>query len=97
MDILTQTGEIDIMPSRYVCDVLSEIRTAVKVGRIDMVIGLVEEIQTLVNRMEAKLMDYADMGYVLGNAKDFKKRLKSLREAADEVGLKLDEEKVYDC
>jgi hypothetical protein len=87
MDILT--GEIN-MPSRYVCEVLKEIRTAVDVGRIDMVRGLVEEIQTLVNRMEAKLMDYADLGYDLDRAKDLNIKLRKFQKMADRIEESLD-------
>jgi hypothetical protein len=79
------------MPSRYVCSVLDEMRTAVKVGRIDMVLGLIEEMQTLVNRMEAKLADYSDLGYTLRGAGDLKKSLRAIEEQVKklegEVGI----------
>ena len=64
------------MPNRYMCDVVREIRTAIKVGRIDMIRGLTEEIQVMANRMEAKLADYADMGYDLQRVREFKTKLK---------------------
>jgi len=80
------------MPNRYMCDVIGEIRTAIEVGRIDMILGLTEEIQVMANRMEAKLADYANMGYDLENASDFKHRLKKLRDQAKELGRKLDVE-----
>jgi hypothetical protein len=71
------------MPNRYVCDVLGEIRTCVKVGRVDMIVGLAEELQIMVNRMEAKLADYANMGYHLDEAKELKERLKDLAKKVD--------------
>ena len=77
------------MPNRYICDVLSEIRTAIKVGRIDMLIGLTEEIQTLANRMEAKLADYANIGYDLERASDLKKKLFKIRKQAHDLEEKL--------
>ena len=78
------------MPNRYICDVIAEIRTAIKVGRIDMLTGLTEEIQTLANRMEAKLADYANIGYDLERASDLKKKLFKLRKQAHELSEKLD-------
>lgn len=62
------------MPHRFVCDVLKEIRKAVEVLRIDMVPGLVEEVQTLVNRMETNLHEYADMDD-LGKVRVLRKKL----------------------
>jgi hypothetical protein len=84
-----EDGEIDTMPSRYVCSVLDEMRTAVKVGRIDMLVGLIEEIQVLVNRMEAKLVDYSDMGYDLRTARELKKSIKAMKETATEIEEKM--------
>jgi hypothetical protein len=77
------------MPSRYVCSVLDEMRTAVKVGRIDMVLGLIEEMQTLVNRMEAKLQDYSDLGYTLRRAGDLKKSIRAMEEQVREIEGKI--------
>jgi hypothetical protein len=68
------------MPSRYACSVLTEIRTALKVGRIDMVIGLVEELQTLVNRMECGLQDYNEMGYNLDLHRKLKKEISQMED-----------------
>jgi len=45
------------MPNRYVCDVLSEMRTMHKTRNYSGLMGLIEEAQTLVNRMEAALSD----------------------------------------
>jgi len=73
------------MPNRFVCDVLREIRTAVKVGRVDMIKGLVEEAQVLVNRMEAKLADYANLGYDLDRGREFKLKLRQLRKQAQAI------------
>ena len=80
------------MPNRYMCDVLEEMRTAVKIGRIDMVHGLIEEAQSMANRMEAKLSDYRDMGYSLDEARKLRKTLRELTDSADMIENKLDEE-----
>lgn len=80
------------MPHRYVCEVLDEMRTAIKIHRPDLVIGLIEEAQTIVNRMEAKLHEYADMGYNLDEARKLRKTLRELKDHADMIEEKLDDE-----
>ena len=77
--------------NRFVCSVLKEMRVAVKAGRIDMLKGLIEEVQTLVNRMEAKLEDYSDLGYDLEQGRDFKRKLRVLGKQADEIEKEMDE------
>jgi hypothetical protein len=91
MDILTERYG-DIMTNRYVCDVLREMRKSIKVMRIDMLPGLIEEVQIMANRMEAKLADYANIGYDLERATDFRNELKRLRKKAEEITNQLDEE-----
>ena len=45
-------------PSRVMCDVLDEIRTYVKLFPLELhLLGLIEEAQTIANRMEARLSD----------------------------------------
>lgn len=51
------------MPNRYVCSVLEEIRECHKTRNYSYLLGLVEEVQTLVNRMEAALGDKRDCSY----------------------------------
>jgi hypothetical protein len=64
-------------------------RTAVKVGRIDMLLGLIEEVQTAGNRMEAKLGEYKDMGYDLESGREFRAKLKEIKEKADIITYSL--------
>jgi len=63
-------------PRRYVCEVLNELRIAVhRMGFLTVPISrrhhnaLVEEVQTLVNRMEASLHDKDDLDSVRKEAK----------------------------
>ena len=77
------------MPNRTLCDVLTEMRTSIKVGRIDMLHGLIEEAQTMGNRMEAKLYDYENMGYHLEEGRRFKNKLKQLQNEASELESKM--------
>jgi len=71
--------------NRYICSVLDEMRTAVRVGRIDMLVGLIEEAQTLANRMESKLADYKELGYDLDKTKELKADIKKLREQLGDI------------
>ena len=43
--------------NRYVCDVLEEMRTSVKTLNFAMIPSLIEEVQTMANRMEMALED----------------------------------------
>lgn len=45
------------MGNRYICDVLSEMRTCNETRNYGSLLGLIEECQTLANRMEAGLSD----------------------------------------
>jgi hypothetical protein len=78
------------MPNRYICDVLREIKDCVKIGRIDMIKGLVQELQVMANRMEAKLADYANMGYDLDTAKDLHAQLRKLGDKAKAASEEFD-------
>jgi hypothetical protein len=49
------------MVHRYACDVLEEFRKVDKTRRYDRVAGLIEELQTMFNRMESKLYGYRDI------------------------------------
>jgi hypothetical protein len=73
------------MPHRYVCSVLEEMRTCLRLLKIDMLPGLVEEVQTLVNRMEAKLADYSEMGYNIKEARKLKKQVDKYREEIENL------------
>jgi hypothetical protein len=81
------------MPSRYVCEVLTEIRECTKTLRFDRLPGLIEEVQTLVNRMEARLNDYSSMKYDLQRARELKQRIAQLKSTEQflEANLKLPE------
>jgi uncharacterized protein YlxW (UPF0749 family) len=48
------------MANRYLCDVLEEMRTTTKTLNFGMILGLIEEVQTAGNRMEAALEDKRD-------------------------------------
>jgi hypothetical protein len=77
------------MPSRYVCEVLDEMRTNLKQvtkGNLDysqqisskVLESLIEEAQTMVNRMEAKLRDYRDSDFDEDRIRELKKEKRDL-------------------
>ena len=47
--------------NRCVCDVLEEMRTSVKTLNFAMIPSLIEEVQTMANRMEMALADMKDL------------------------------------
>jgi len=67
--------EGSFMPNRYICSVLDEMRECLKTNNFSYLGGLIEEAQTLANRMEAKLHTINDFEY-------FEKRLKKLKAEA---------------
>ena len=47
--------------NRYVCEVLEEMRTCTKTLNFALIPSLIEEVQTMVNRMEMALHDMKDL------------------------------------
>lgn len=43
------------MPNRYICDVLEEMRKCHETRNFSYLLGLIEEAQTMANRMESSL------------------------------------------
>ena len=69
----------DNYPNRTLCDVLTEMRKACKTLNFSYMKGLIEEAQTLGNRMEAKLSDYKDFNYNLEQKKELEEEIKLLQ------------------
>ena len=53
-----------LMANRYLCDILEEMRTTTKTLNFGMLLGLIEEVQTTGNRMEAALDDKRDAEWI---------------------------------
>lgn len=66
------------MLNRYVCTVLDEMRGCCTTGNYAHLLGLVEEAQTMFNRMEAHLQDVKDVNSLHTTEKKLKKRIKKL-------------------
>jgi predicted nucleotidyltransferase len=66
--------------NRYVCDVLEEMRTSVKTLNFAMIPSLIEEVQTMANRMEMALSDLKDLKLLKEDIVDKKEELESLKD-----------------
>ncbi len=64
--------------NRYLCEVLTEMRTCSETKNYSYLLSLIEEAQTLANRMEASLYDKKDYTRVKGLVKEKKQELKKL-------------------
>ena len=73
------------MANRYLCDVLNEMRKCVKTLNFSYLLGLIEEAQTLGNRMEAKLYDIKDFELLHEEIKDLQKKKKKLEEKVEKL------------
>ena len=77
------------MINRMMCDVLEEMRVCVKTLNFSYLLGLIEELQTLGNRMEAKLFDIKDFERLHDDIKDLKKKKKKLKEDVELMEISL--------
>ena len=73
------------MPNRLLCTVLDEMRECVKTLNFSYLSGLIEESQSLANRMEAHLYDIKDLNRLHKDIKDLKKKKKNLEKVVKEV------------
>ena len=64
--------------NRYLCEVLSEMRTCSETKNYSYLLSLIEEAQTLGNRMEASLYDKKDYTRIKDKVKEKKQELKKL-------------------
>ncbi len=64
--------------NRYICDVLEEMRTSTKTLNFAMIPSLIEEVQTMANRMEMALSDMKDLERLKMSIVEKKEELKKL-------------------
>lgn len=81
------------MPNRTVCDALKEIRALNEARNYGCLLGLVEEVQSMVNRMEAALYDQADLRFAHKELKRLNAEIEKLKE--EKVALGGKEESSY--
>lgn len=77
------------MPNRLMCEVLEELRKVYETRNFSYMPGLIEELQSMGNRMEAKLYDYGETEYIEEEIEKMKNQKKQLRKDI----LKLKKEK----
>ena len=73
------------MANRYLCTVLDEMRECVKTLNFSYLLGLIEEEQTLGNRMESRLFEIKDFERLHKEIKALEKKKKKLKEEVEEV------------
>ena len=73
------------MPNRLLCTVLDEMRECVKTLNFSYLSSLIEEAQSLGNRMESHLFEIKDFERLHKEIKDLKKKKKNLRKKVEET------------
>ena len=81
------------MPHRYVCDVLDEMRKCHKTRNYGSLPGFIEEVQTLVNRMEAALGEQKDYQRWHDKVKEEKAEYKKLLDETNKLRKKAGKDK----
>ena len=79
--------------NRYVCDVLEEMRTSVKTLNFAMIPSLIEEVQTMANRMEMALEDMKDLKGLKEEIYDKKKEYETLKDKIRKIEKKIEKKK----
>ena len=79
------------MPHRWICGVFEEMRGLDKTKNYSAMLGLIEEAQSLANRMESKLYDTKDWHEFQKQIKKLKKKGDKLQEQVDELKKELEE------
>ena len=80
--------------NRTMCDVLSEMRKCVETNNFSYLLGLIEEAQSMGNKMEARLYDFKDLKSLKEDIKEYEEERDELR---DEISkLKKEKNKLED-
>ena len=74
-----------MMPNRYICQVLEEMRACYKTYNFGAIAGLIEEAQSMANRMEAALEDQRDFDRYREQCKDLRKERDKLGDEVDKL------------
>jgi len=78
-----------MFPSRYICQVLDEMRSCHKTRNYSGLLGLIEEAQSMANRMEAAIEEKHNYESYHKKAKEAKGKLRELEEQIKEKKEKL--------
>jgi len=74
------------MPNRTMCSVLEEMRALNKTRNYGPLAGLIEEVQSMGNRMEAGLYDGNDLKYDRKRHEELKEEIKELKAEKKKLG-----------
>lgn len=67
------------MPNRYICDVLEEMRKCLVTNNFSYLGGLIEEAQSMANRMESTIQDVGDIEHYKQQRSKLRKEVMELR------------------
>ena len=73
------------IPNRTICDVLKEMRTANETRNFAYILPLIEEVQSMANRMESALYDKSDIKYSREEMKKLQAKIKKLKLKKEEL------------
>jgi hypothetical protein len=77
-------------PNRTLCDVLREMRSTYETRNFSSLLGLIEEAQSMGNRMEAALSDKRDIRHYTEERSKLIKEVRALEEQKKALGGKDD-------
>jgi len=72
-------------PNRHICEVLEEMRSCYKTRNFCGLLGLIEEAQSMANRMESGLQDHKDLLQLTKDRARLDKQVRKLRSKRDEL------------
>lgn len=78
-------------PHRTVCSVLEAMRKAYETRNFSHLLGLIEEAQVMVDRMEAALSDQKDVRQLTEKRSNLRKEVNELKKQAKALGKKEEE------
>ena len=67
------------MPNRYICDVFEEMRKCLATNNFSYLGGLIEEAQSMANRMESSIQDVGDIEHYKQQRSKLRKEVMELR------------------
>ena len=79
--------------NRYICDVLEEMRTSTKTLNFALIPSLIEEVQTMANRMEMALSDMKDLKGLKEEIVDKKEEYETLKDKIRKIEKKIEKKK----
>ena len=73
------------MPHRYICTVLDEMRDCLKTNNFSYLDGLIEETQSMANRMEARIFEIKEWEELKKETKELEAKLEKMRAEEKEL------------